>query len=1351
MKRIVFTIFILINILFISRADVNETDSLLLKSIYRQTGGDSWTTSWDTLSAPVNEWHGVTIEGNRVTGIDLSGNNLSGILLLELSQLSALVDFNISNNNIYFFLLDDFPSTIETVNLSNLFLDELPNPETLPTTLNVAGNNLTYEDLDYFRDVPTLLYSGQSLSLTTIEKCRAGVIGGNITLKTSIGGENTTYQWVDIEGADNDVKTINNTSPNYTIEEITSDNIDTYKVLISNPDFPDLDFEYEITIEEAANPVYIPYYPSWHAVAEIEELGIIDTNHHVSISDLGGAKFELSDVTAGSLQLYGLSENHPVVVGPSCFNEYELIESRSDEVTFFSMGKTTWNDTTNQLMVPWGALGLGIEDTTYIMPDLGLTIKNPSYGDTYWDYEDLDIIWSALNIDDDPYLYIEFTFDHENWFDIESGYLESLGDTFTWDIKEGYHGEKAMIRIRKSGGGILGTAGPFEIKSNVPSSLVINKPLPGDTIFGGETYTLEYLGTRLKDHQFANDVINLWYSLDGNKYYLIVKNLATNSTSYEWEVPALDVDEIIIRATEDLEDNFGTRTLKYNASPFYDEVKVKMQTSEPVQLEITGPAEGDTLFDSENPNQITFDTLNLPDDISFELEADYNNGEGWTYLAANPSSPFDWEIPAMNVDSVRLRLRSTNYPVFDYTGYFHLRSDSEIDVVLQYPTGGETFTPGDEVEVEWDIINDTSTTPVAIHVSYDGGSTYSQLVSHVEGSYNWVIPEQQSSEVMLKISLYDDLLDAEDISGQFTILEAEPLLEIKPSTDTNVVSSTYLNIAYKAFQIDSAEISYSADNGSIWNIIASGLTETGTSLYYAWLTPDIDMQDVWVRIIDPSLGLGDTIKNIAIRPEYLNILYPASGDTLVVGTKDTVLYETNSSKELFLQYSVDDGPWQTIDDVFGSTHVFTVPPEWIGSDMYRFKIGTVNSGTTEFADSTGYFTVLKLEEDPDTLQLTYPNGGETWIIGEDTTISWSTNLTAGQYEIQYSSDGGANFNFWLDGNVADGQSRVTIPADWIPGNEYLLNISSAGLSDTSDAVFSVTLPAPAYGTVSGNVNPEDNDANPDAILFTGDFEAIDTVDVINNIYLFEEVHPGEYIIKLIWNTGAEDPVPVYYGNTPLWSKATRFEVIASHDTLVLPGEISIQETEGNQVDNGGDVQGSLNPGDGKKSLQVVVGSTHVYLLNPVDSTLLFADQTDGTGNFSMDNIAPDDYLFWMDIPNTEGYSFSMENTGDVIELNVNISGDGSTEVTETVITSMSNSMGEHTRVYPMPARDELTITSPVSMEKVWLISSSGQVVKAKEINALHADIKVSTIEAGIYILKIKAGKNFYQQKILIIK
>jgi len=1328
---------------------VTETDSMLLKTIYKQTDGDNWTTSWDTLSTPVNEWHGITVENNRVTSIDLSGNNLSGYLILELSKLSQLETLNISNNNLFLFLVDDYPASIQTVNISNLHLQELPPTSTLPSTLNVAGNNLTYEALESYKEVETFFYSGQVKSLSPIVKCRAGILGEDITLKTIVGGENTVYQWVDIEGADDDVKTIDNTSANYTIEEITTDNIDTYKVLISNPDFPELDFEYQITLNEAVNPVYIPDYPSWTAVNNIEELGRQDTNYQVNIHAKGGARFLISDVTAGSLQFYNLKKDQPVIVGPSCYNQFEIIDSRSEEVTFFSMGKVTWNDTTRQLVVPWGALGLGIEDTTYFTPNYGVSFSNPARGDAYWDYEDMDIIWTSINIEDDPYVYIEFTFDHENWFDIESGYLNSLSDTFTWDIPEGYNGEKVMIRLRQSGGEILGSSQPFEIKSNVPSSLVIHDPLPGDTIHGGETYTLEYLGTRLKDNQFSNDVINFWYSLDGNKYYLIVKNLATNSNSYEWEVPALNEDEIIIRATEDLEDKFGTRTLKYNASPFYDEVKVKMQTSDPIQLAITWPTEGDTLFDTDNPNQITFDTLRLPDDISLELEADYNNGEGWTYLAFNPASPYNWDIPAINADSVMLRLRATNYPLSDHSGYFYLRSDSEKDVILQYPSGGETFAPGDEVEVTWDLVNDTSSTPVSIHVSYDGGNNYSQLISYVQTSYTWTVPEQASSQVILKISFYDDLLDAEDISGQFTILEAEPLLEINPSTDTNVVSNTYLNIRYKAFQIDSAEISYSADNGSIWNVIASGLTDTGTGLYYAWLTPGIDMENVWVRVIDPSLGLGDTLKNITIGPEYLNILYPGSGDTLVVGTEDTVLYETNSSKELFLQYSVDDGPWQTIDDVFGSFHVFTIPSEWTGSDMYRFKIGTVNSGTSEFADSTGYFTVVKLEEDTDTLQLTYPNGGETWIIGEDTTISWSTNLTTGQYEILYSSDGGATFTFWFDGNVADGQSRVSIPADWIPGDEYLLRISSAELHDTSDAVFSVTLPAPEFATISGNVIHEGNDMNPDAILLNEEFEAVDTVDVINNAYLFEKVQPGKYIIKVLWNaTGTIEPAPVYYRNTPLWSNATWFEVVASRDTFELPVEISVTEAEGSHVDNGAAVQGSLNSNDTKKSL-VLESNTHVYLLNPIDSTLLFVDKTDGTGSFSMDGIAPDDYLFWMDIPNTEAYSFTIENAGDVIELNVNISRDGSTEVTETVITSVTNTISEHTRVYPVPARDQFTISSAVNIEKIWLINLSGQVVKVKAMNTLQGSINVSTMEAGIYFLKIKAGGNFYQQKITI--
>ena len=52
---------------------VNEQDSLALVALYDSTDGDNWDNNDGWLEAPVSEWHGVTVSGDRVVSLYLAG------------------------------------------------------------------------------------------------------------------------------------------------------------------------------------------------------------------------------------------------------------------------------------------------------------------------------------------------------------------------------------------------------------------------------------------------------------------------------------------------------------------------------------------------------------------------------------------------------------------------------------------------------------------------------------------------------------------------------------------------------------------------------------------------------------------------------------------------------------------------------------------------------------------------------------------------------------------------------------------------------------------------------------------------------------------------------------------------------------------------------------------------------------------------------------------------------------------------------------------------------------------------------------------------------------------------------
>jgi len=136
---------------------VNEQDSLALVALYESTGGYNWENSDGWLGAPVAEWHGVTVSGDRVVALSLDGSSfygrfgLIGSLPPEMGDLTALQNLNLQLN----YLTGQIPpelsqlSSLQDLNLEyNRLTGEIP-PELGQLSslqdLNLNDNDLTGE------------------------------------------------------------------------------------------------------------------------------------------------------------------------------------------------------------------------------------------------------------------------------------------------------------------------------------------------------------------------------------------------------------------------------------------------------------------------------------------------------------------------------------------------------------------------------------------------------------------------------------------------------------------------------------------------------------------------------------------------------------------------------------------------------------------------------------------------------------------------------------------------------------------------------------------------------------------------------------------------------------------------------------------------------------------------------------------------------------------------------------------------------------------------------------------------------------------------------------------------------
>ena len=72
-------------------------------------------------------------------------------------------------------------------------------------------------------------------------------------------------------------------------------------------------------------------------------------------------------------------------------------------------------------------------------------------------------------------------------------------------------------------------------------------------------------------------------------------------------------------------------------------------------------------------------------------------------------------------------------------------------------------------------------------------------------------------------------------------------------------------------------------------------------------------------------------------------------------------------------------------------------------------------------------------------------------------------------------------------------------------------------------------------------------------------------------------------------------------------------------------------------------------------------------------------------------------------------------------------------------------------VYPNPAQNQLTITLPSSTQvaNVQICDVQGRVAFTGNINSIRQSLDISSLDAGVYAVRVNCGENTYAQKLII--
>ncbi|MBU2447466.1 MAG: hypothetical protein KJ666_18085 [Bacteroidetes bacterium] len=301
------------------------------------------------------------------------------------------------------------------------------------------------------------------------------------------------------------------------------------------------------------------------------------------------------------------------------------------------------------------------------------------------------------------------------------------------------------------------------------------------------------------------------------------------------------------------------------------------------------------------------------------------------------------------------------------------------------------------------------------------------------------------------------------ISFIVTIPGSSIITVTSPNGGENWQAGSTQSITWTSSGVSTVNIEYTTNNGSNWTtIIASTPAGAGS---YAWTVPNTPSSQCRVRISDASNSsvndLSDGIFTISPAPA-ISILSPNGGESWQVGTNQNITWTSTSISNVKIEYTTNNGTSWSI--IIATTPASNGSYSWVipntPSSQCKVRISDATNSILNSV-SNNSFTISPVP----TITLISPNGGESWQVGTNQNITW-TSSTVTNLKIEYTTNNGSNWLPIVTSTPASaGIYSWTIPST--PSNQCRVKVSDASnlsLNDQSDNVFTL-LPLPPNAPV----------------------------------------------------------------------------------------------------------------------------------------------------------------------------------------------------------------------------------------------------------------------------------------------
>jgi uncharacterized protein (TIGR02145 family) len=395
-------------------------------------------------------------------------------------------------------------------------------------------------------------------------------------------------------------------------------------------------------------------------------------------------------------------------------------------------------------------------------------------------------------------------------------------------------------------------------------------------------------------------------------------------------------------------------------------------------------------------------------------------------------------------------------------------------ITLTSPNGGQNWQAGSTYNITW-----TYTAPINsidLQVTYDAGNTWDYIASPPVSqlSFSWTIPAcKNSSLCKIKIlGYYNPDPPVYDISeNNFTIFPP-PIgtLDITaPDGGETWYRGTTQTITWTksgSFTLG-FDLQYSANGGSSWNTIANGIPVSSTS--YPWSIPtDIPSSNQYrIKIIgyyNCSLSTTNmSANNFTIKDPFITVTAPNGGETWAIGSQKNITWTSGGftgNIKIEINGNYPSGVWETL---FANISNDATEPWTVSGtpgSAKRIRITSVNN-TNIYGISAANFSIAEIN-------ITAPNGGETWVVGNPQPITWTSAGFTGNVKIELNRNYPSGSWETLFSNTANDGTEQWTPTG-TTGTANRIKVTSVNYTDVYDIstanfnIAGITVTAPNGG------------------------------------------------------------------------------------------------------------------------------------------------------------------------------------------------------------------------------------------------------------------------------------------------